>query len=222
MKRSLRTTVAAAMAAISLGVLAMGVRPAAASTDSSLVSEASAMRRARVTSVGIELEYPSHWIRMGFTVAEAKAIRKGLAKTNPSLAKAVSYLDVKDSTENTKFRALDLAAQLRDGVGGVVAVQVIHSPLPPIDVFQDTFVAAFEKAGADVLSVHEATVSHRNALRSDLRMTVNQIDGTPVTLRVTNLMIEHGFTTVMVSVGVPDDDHADATIEPILASVHRI
>jgi hypothetical protein len=222
MKRTVRVLAVVAVVSTVLGGLGASIRPAAADGDSWPVAEASSMRRARVPSVGIELEYPSHWIRMALTVAEAKTTRRRLAKTNPRLAKIIGETDVTESTEGTKFRAIDLEAQLRDGQGGVVAVQVLHSPLPPIEIFRDSYVGGIEQSGAHVFAVAETTVSHRNALRSDARMTLNDSDGTPVTLRLSQLLIEHGFTTVMVSVAVPDDEHADATIDAILSSVHRI
>ena len=204
------------------GAIGLGSPAGAAGTDSSLATEAGSMRKVRVPAAGVALEYPSQWVRTAVSEKQARKILKAFKKSNPKVANLLDEDDIIDSARNSKFRAVDVEAQLSGGAGGVVDVQVLDSGLPPMAVFRASYDATLKTTGGELINLFETRVSKRDALRSDARITLKDPDGNPVSLRISQLLIDRGLTTSLVSVGAPDGENADAMIDAILVTVRKI
>ena len=209
---------------ILVGTLGATVRtPAgAAGTDTSFSDQAGAVRQARVREAGITFEYPRHWVRTAISETQARKILQQLMKSNPAVAKVLDVDDIIETAKTSKFRAVDVQAQLAGGAGGAVDVQVIEAPLPSLAEFRSSYSLGLSTAGVHLMDSRSTKVSHRDALRGDARATLTDRNGNPVTMRLSQLLVDRGSTTTLINVGMPDGPDADATIDAILSSVRTI
>ena len=225
MRRSVRAlgiAVAVTVLIASSGTIGLWTPAGAAGTDTSVVDEAGSVRRARVREAGVTFEYPRHWVRTAISEEQARKILQKLMKSNPDVAKVLDIDDIVETAKSSKFRAVDVEAQLAGGAGGVVDVQVVDAPLPSIAEFRLSYGMGLSTAGIHLIDARKTKVSHRDALRGDARATLTDLNGNPVTMRLSQLLVDRGSTTTLVNVGMPDGPDADATIDAILSSVRSI
>ncbi|MET0627094.1 MAG: hypothetical protein ABW033_01395 [Acidimicrobiia bacterium] len=192
--------------------------------DPGLATAADDYTRAKVKAAGISLEYPSGWTVYALSKREVAAQQKALTKANPELADAFDAAQQSSFTKNTKFHATDLDSMAERGVGGNLGVTNAGvGILPPtLDSFTRQISPQFSSVGGTVIGTSTHKVGGRPAYRVDVRLPLTAPDGTNLTIHVTELFVQVGTLTSMVTLAIDDDAEGAETTDRIMDSVKAL
>jgi len=201
-------------------VVALGVTLA----GPGLATAADGYTRAKVKAAGISLEYPSGWTVYALSKRDVAAQQKALAKANPELAEAFDSAQQASFTKNTKFHATDLQSMAERGVGGNLGVTNVGTGVLPssLDAFTKQITPQFSSVGGTVSGTSMQKVGGAPAYRVDVLLPLTAPDGTALTVHVTELFIQRGIRTSLVTLAIDDDAAGAQTTDRIMDSVKAL
>lgn len=177
---------------------------------------------AKVKSAGISLEYPSNWAVVVLTPKIVRSQRAITLKNNPKLGELFDEAAAGEALKHSKFSAADLEAKLAGRPSSIVGVQGGSGFTLPLNKMVTQLAATYKKAGATILNTSTVQVSGTRSARIDMQLTANASDGTPVSVRLSQLLAPIGGRSVLVSVAAEDNNVGATTIDHIMQSVRAI
>lgn len=177
----------------------------------------------QVKAAGVSLQYPRRWIVFASTKKGIAAQQRHLSRKNPRLADAFSAAAQISLLPSTKFQASDLGVASAGRVSDDVRIEVVPGGFPSsLQNFTTAREPSVQQAGGTVLDATTVTIGGQTAYRLDVILPVRGVGGTLSSVRLGQLLIQHGDGRTVITVGAPDDAAGSKLVDAILRSIRRI
>jgi len=172
-------------------------------------------RRKVVGDADISVSYPRTWTVVPITQRELDRTRRRLAKQNPEFVKRFDEAASSDVVEAARFRAVDLSATRYQPT---IAVATISGRFPNPGEFE-LLKQQFGQAGFGVMHTSRPKVGPEKGYRVDLARSLNLPDGTPIPLRMTELLVPGGEGITFITIATEDTPDGLALIDDLVGRV---
>jgi hypothetical protein len=208
MNRGLRVAGAVVVALTLLG--ANGVAVAGAGDV-----DQTSYRRKIVEDADISVSYPRTWTVVPITHGELDKARRRLAAQNPEFTKRFDDAANSQLVEAARFRATDLTVARYQPT---IAVGTLSGRFPNPGEFE-LLEQQFGQAGFGVMDTSRPKFGREKAYRIDLARSLNLPDGTPIPLRLTELLVPGGEGITFVAIATEDTPEGHALIDDLASRV---